>query len=85
MAAVASMASMATMTTVMTTVMATVVATFLRDSFGLQWLQFELRNLALAAAWPHARPLTVAFLWWFFAALTTWIVDTSTKGDWERH
>lgn len=79
-AAVATAAAMATVAAVMATVMA-----LLRYCFGLQWFQFKFGNLALAAAWPHARPLAETFLWWLLAARTTRIVHTRSKGDWECH
>lgn len=80
----ATVAAVATMTTAMATAVATLVA-FLWNCFRLQWLQFKLGNFALTAAWPHARPLAKTFLWWLLAALTTWIVNTRPKGDWECH
>lgn len=69
------------MTTTAATVTATMTASMaiLRDSFWLQGLQLKLRNFALAAAGPHTGPLTVAFLWFFFTALTTRIVNACTK------
>lgn len=83
-AAVATTMATAVVTATMTAAMATFL-TFLWYRLGLQWLQFELRNFALTAAWPHTRPLAKAFLWRLLAALTTWIVNTCSKGDWECH
>lgn len=88
MAAVAAMATVAaravtTMTAVVATVMATV--TILGNRFGFQWLQFKFGNFAFATAGPHARPLAITFLWRLLAALTTWVINTCSKGDWKRH
>ena len=70
----------ATVATAMTTFIA-----FLGDCFGLQGLQFKLRNFALTAAWPHAWPLTKTLLRWLLAAFATWIVNACSKCDWECH
>lgn len=88
MAAVAAMATVAaramtTMTAVVATVMATV--TILGNRFGFQWLQFKFGNFAFTTAGPHARPLAISFLWRLLAALTTWVINTCSKGDWKRH
>ena len=79
-ATVTAVTAVTTMATAMTTFLA-----FLGNCFRLQGLQFKLGNFALTAAWPHAWPLTKAFLRWLLAALTTWIVNACSKGDWKCH
>jgi len=74
----------ATMAATVATAMTTFLA-FLGDCFGLQGLQFKLRNFAFTAAWPHAWPLAKTFFRWLLAALATWIVDACSKCDWECH
>lgn len=66
-------------------IMATMAASMaiLRDSFRLQGLQLKFRNFALTAAGPHTWPLTVTFLRFFLTALTTRIVNTRSKLNWE--
>jgi len=53
----------------------------LTHRFRLEWREFKLRRVTLAATWPHARPL--AFTWWRFF-LTTFaarIVHACSKRD----
>jgi len=79
---------MATVTASMTASMAAAVAAsmaILGDRLWLKWLQFELRNLAFAAAGPHTGPLSVAFLGRLLTALATWVVDASPKFNWKCH
>ena len=60
-----------------------VVGGAVADGLGLEWLEVELGRGALAAAWPHARPLALAGRGRLLTALARRVVHACAEGTGE--